>query len=99
MPSALVLLGWSVLHLLVLLGELLLDQAANALFLAVLKASLIDVVVALEETLGILHHAFLKIALIGVLHFFEEQFSFSGCEFVNKGSLVSDGIILDASLH
>lgn len=99
MPSALVLLGWPVLHLLVLLGELLLDQAAHALLLALIKASLIDVEVALQETSWVLHLAFLEIALVGVLLLFEEQFSLSGCQFICKSSFVFDCIVLDTSLH
>lgn len=46
-PSALILLGWPVFQLLVLLGELFLDQAAHSFFLAVFEAAFVDVVVAL----------------------------------------------------
>lgn len=47
----------------------------------------------------VLHLAFFKIALIGVLLLLEDQFSSSGCYCVLKGPFVPDCIVLDASLN
>lgn len=89
-PLALILLSWSVFQFFVLLSELLLDQAADAFLFATLKSSLVDVVVALYETFNVLHLAFLKIALIGVLLLLEDYLSFAGRESILKRSFVSD---------